>query len=398
MPGALEPGRGVSAPARARAPSRSSAVATGLDVLVSDEFQPLRGLRIGLITNQTGIDRERRSTIDLLHAAPGVKLTALFSPEHGIRGALDEKVPDGRDDKTGLPIYSLYGATRAPKPAQLADCDALVFDIQDIGCRFYTYISTLGECLTVAGQAKKKFFVLDRPNPIGGQRVEGPVLAAARSFTGWHEVPIRHGMTVGELARMFNAERALGVDLEVVPCVGWERDQWFDGTGLPWVNPSPNMRTLSAATLYPGIGLLEFCQLSVGRGTDRPFEILGAPYIDDRALAQTLNAALLDGVRFVPVRFTPLTSTFAGQECGGVQIVLTDRDVLNAVDLGVVIASTLHRLYPRHLQLEKMDRLLADPATLAAIREGRPLHSIRAAWAPERERFRERRAAFLLYR
>jgi uncharacterized protein YbbC (DUF1343 family) len=308
VPGAIAPGRGVITGAR---PPEVTGVhdrtLTGIEVLAREQFKPLRGLRVGLITNQTGIDRSRRSTIDILHHAPDVKLVALFSPEHGIRGVLDEKVGDSRDEKTGLPIYSLYGATRAPSAEQLANCDALVFDIQDIGCRFYTYISTLGECLTAAGKTRKKFFVLDRPNPVGGTRVEGPMLAGARSFTGWHEIPVRHGMTVGELAKMFNAERSLGADLTVIECEGWERGQWFDETGLPWVNPSPNMRSLSAAALYPGVGLLEFCNLSVGRGTDRPFEKVGAPYVDDQALARELNAAALDGVRFVPIRFTSIS-------------------------------------------------------------------------------------------
>lgn len=399
VPGALGAGRGVAVGARPpKIVGTHGRVRTGIDVLERDGFKLLSGLRVGLITNQTGIDRARRSTIDVLREAPGVQLVALFSPEHGIRGVLDEKVGDSRDEKTGLPIHSLYGESRAPLPEQLDGCDALVFDIQDIGCRFYTYISTLGECLTAASKAGKKFFVLDRPNPVGGVRVEGPMLGGARSFTGWHELPVRHGMTAGELAQMFNTERSLGADLVVVKCEGWERGQWFDETGLPWINPSPNMRSLHAAALYPGVGLLEFCQLSVGRGTDRPFEKVGAPYIDDQVLARELNTAALDGVRFVPIRFTPTASVFAGKECRGVEILVLDRDALDAVDLGLTLARTLQRLHPAELKIEKMEKLLVHPPTLAALREGRPLTSIRAGWVKEREEFRARREKFLLYR
>lgn len=398
VPGELPPGPASTASPSSRRAPKISTVETGADVLSRDKGALLKGLRVGLITNHTGIDRNRRATIDVLYKAPGVKLVALFSPEHGIRGQMDEKVSDSRDEKTGLPIYSLYGATRAPSPEQLAECDALVFDIQDIGCRFYTYISTLGECLTAAGKAGKKVFVLDRPNPIGGVLVEGPVLSADRSFVAWHELPVRHGMTVGELAKMFNEERDLGVDLTVVPCEGWSRDQWFDQTGQPWINPSPNMRSLTAATLYPGVGLLEFCSVSVGRGTDRPFELFGAPYIDDARLASEMNAAGLTGVSFVPVRFTPKASVFAGKECAGVQLIVTNREALNAVELGVTLATILQRLHPQELQLEKMAKLLGDRATLDAIRAGEPLSKIRTLWAEARERFRERRERFLIYR
>ena len=400
VPGALawEPGGASGAAPERPAVQRAAPVLTGIDVLERAEFAALRGLKIGLITNQTGIDRERRSTIDLLHKAPGVQLTALFSPEHGLRGALDEKIADSRDERTGLPIHSLYGESRAPTAAQLAGIDALVFDIADIGCRFYTYISTLGECLTAAAQAGKKFIVLDRPNPVTGAHVEGPMLTEGRSFTAWHELPVRHGMTAGELAGMFAAERAPGVDLTVIACQGWTRDMWFDETGLPWADPSPNMRTLTAATLYPGVGLLEFCNVSVGRGTDRPFELLGAPYIDDRALAAAVNAAGMPGLRAIPARFTPRASVFAGQECGGVQLFVTDRDAFSPLDLGVVLATTLQRLYPEEVKIGRLGKLLAHPATLAAIRAGEPLAEVQALWSAERELFRARRAAHLIYR
>jgi uncharacterized protein YbbC (DUF1343 family)/CubicO group peptidase (beta-lactamase class C family) len=398
VPGALAWQPGGASSGAATAAISKTAVLTGIDVLVRDQFATLRGLKIGLITNQTGVDRTRRSTIDLLHQAPGLQLVALFSPEHGIRGALDEKVADSRDDRTGLPIHSLYGATRAPTAAQLAGVDALVFDIQDIGCRFYTYISTLGECLVAAAQAGKKIIVLDRPNPLGGLRVEGPMLAAERSFTAWHELPVRHGMTVGELAMLFAAERAPKVDLTVVPCEGWTRSAWFDETNLPWVNPSPNMRSLTTATLYPGVGLLEFCDVSVGRGTERPFEFLGAPYLDERAFAAALAAGELAGIRFVPVRFTPNTSVFAGKECRGVQMIVTNRDAFSPLDLGILLATTLHRAHPGEAHIERLAKLLAHPPTLAAIQRGESLDAIKALWASEREPFRPKRETFLLYR
>ena len=395
VPGALAPQPGTAAPT-ARATATAN-VLTGLDVLVRDRFAPLRGLRVGLITNHTGIDRQRRRNIDLLAKADGVTLVALFSPEHGIAGKADDKVGDTRDEATGLPVFSLYGEGRAPKPEHLAGLDALVFDIQDSGCRLYTYSSTLGECLAAAAQAKLKFFVLDRPNPIGGVLVDGPVREGAASFTAWHDVPVRHGLTLGELARMYNTERALSADLTVIPCEGWTRDLWWDQTGLPWVSPSPNMRSLTAATLYPGVGLIEFCNVSVGRGTDRPFELAGAPYIDDRAFAAALNAEQLPGVRFIPTRFTPTGHLFSGKDCGGVQIIVTDRDSLNPVEVGLALARTLQRQHPAEWNGAQLARLLVHPATEAAVRDLREIGAMKAAWLPARESFAERRRKVLIY-
>ena len=280
VPGALPPREDSATAGRLRpsaAPVDTAApVLNGIDVLAKNKFAQLKGLKLGLITNHTGQDRARNATIDLLHKAPGVSLVALFSPEHGIRGALDEKVSDSKDEQTGLPVFSLYGVRRTPAPEQLAGLDALVFDIQDIGCRFYTYPATLINCMESAAKAKKKFIVLDRANPIGGNAVEGPLLVGTNSFVAWHKVPLRHGMTLGEVARMVNAERGFNADLTVIPVEGWSRSQWFDEFGQPWTNPSPNMRSLAAAALYPGVGLLEQA-ISVGRGTDTPFEVVGAP-------------------------------------------------------------------------------------------------------------------------
>lgn len=374
----------------------SNKVLNGIDVLKRRNFAPLKGSRIGLVTNHTGRDRKGNTTIDLLHRSPELKLVALFSPEHGIRGELDEKVADGRDAQTGLPVYSLYGERRAPAPEQLAGLDALVFDIQDIGCRFYTYVSTMGLCLEAAGKAGLRFVVLDRVNPINGTANEGPLHVGKPEFVAFHKVPLRHGLTAGELARMFNAERGWNANLEVVPLAGWKRDMWFDETGLPWRNPSPNMRNLTAATFYPGVGLVEF-SISVGRGTPSPFEILGAPYVDENRLAAELTAAKLPGVRFEPTRFTPESSVFKGESCGGVKLLLTDRHVLNSVDLGIVIASALQRLYPGRFALDKVDRLLRHPPTLEAIRAGQSLAEIKAGWNMELGDFQARRRAFLIY-
>ena len=395
VPGALLPDPALAAPAPE--PKEDEPVLNGIDVLKRDKFRQLRGRKIGLITNHTGIDRQRNSTIDLLHSAPDLELIALFSPEHGIRGDLDQEgIGDGKDEKTGLPVYSLYGERRSPAPEQLAGIDTLVFDIQDIGCRFYTYISTMANCLEAAGKAKIRFVVLDRVNPIG-PLVEGPVLTSERSFVAAHEIPLRHGMTAGELARMINAERKFGADLGVIRCEGGSPLRWFDRSGLPWQNPSPNMRGPTAATLYPGVGLLEFCKLSVGRGTDTPFEILGAPYIDELMLSSELNRAGLPGVRFVPARFTPSGSVFAGEECRGVKILLTDREVFRAADLGMLLASTLQRLHGDNPELGKMGRLLGDEATLTAIQSGVSPEGLRSVRDRGVAGFLEARRPYLLY-
>ena len=391
VPEALPP-RGVTP----EKPLAQAVVLNGIDSLERQNYAPLKGLRVGLITNHTGTDRRRNPTIDLLKAAPGVRLTALFSPEHGIRGAVDEKVADSVDERTGLPVYSLYGERRTPAAAQLAGLDALVFDIQDIGCRFYTYVATMGNCLEAAAGARLKFFVLDRVNPINGAAIEGPVHAGKPSFTAFHEVPLRHGMTVGELARMFNVERGWGADLTVIRLDGWQRDFWFDQTAQPWTHPSPNMRTLNAATLYPGVGLLETA-VSVGRGTDTPFEIVGAPYVNDGKLAEEMNRANLAGVRFIPVRFQPTASVFKGQMCEGVSIVLTDRQRLAAVEVGVALALAFQRLYPGQFALDKVNTLLQHRPTLDAIKAGKSLAEIRRLWLADLDKFKQRREGFLLY-
>ncbi len=399
VPGALaaapEPEPGTTAERTNANPPRLRTL-NGIDVLEREEFAPLKGLRVGLITNHTGEDRNRNPTIDLLKNAPGVELKALFSPEHGIRGAVDEGVGDSVDRKTGLPIYSLYGERSKPTPEQLKDLDALVYDIQDIGCRFYTYTATMGLTLAAAGEHGKKYFVLDRANPINGVTVDGPVRLGRESFVAFHAVPLRYGMTIGELARMCNAEHNCKADLTVIPVENWRREAWLDQTGLPWTNPSPNMRSLPAAILYPGVGLLESA-LSVGRGTDTPFEVAGAPYIDDVKLAEALNQAGLTGVSFLPIRFTPTYSVYQGQSCKGVYILLTDRDRCNVVDVGLLIAETVYRLYPKDFDPDKMRHLLLHPPTLEAVKADKPLAEIRALWQKDLDAFMQRRAKYLIY-
>jgi uncharacterized protein YbbC (DUF1343 family) len=372
-------------------------VLNGIDVLKRDGFSKLKGRRIGLVTNQTGVDRDGRSTIDLLYQAEGVQLVALFSPEHGIRGEVEGLIDDSKDEKTGLPIYSLHGARKRPTKEHLQGIDTLVYDIQDIGCRFYTYETTLGYILEIAAEHKRKVVVLDRPNPIG-DIVEGPLLdAKLQSFVGYHPLPLRHGMTIGELARLFNRERKISAELEVIPVEGWNRSELFDKTNLLWVDPSPNMRTLAAALLYPGVGLLETTNISVGRGTDRPFEIFGAPWIDARRLAAALSSAGLPGVRFVPTRFTPKRSTYAGKECGGVQIYIDDWRQFQSLPLGMTIAYHLRKLYPEQWQIKGYGRLLAHPPTLEALERGDTPEQIMKMWQPELERFQKTRQEYLLY-
>ncbi len=380
-------------------PTGGASTSNGIDVLVNRKFVPLQGMRIGLITNHTGIDKSLNPTIDLLRSAPGVQLKALFSPEHGIRGVADEKISDSVDEKSLLPVYSLYGETRKPRPEQLRDLDALVFDIQDIGARFYTYISTLALAMEAANEAGIKFFVLDRINPITGTRFEGPVRPDETSFIAYHPIPIRHGMTVGELAGMFREELNMkALDLTVIPIEGWKREYWQDQSGLPWINTSPNMRSLTAATLYPGVCLLERTTMSVGRGTSTPFELIGAPYIDAERFAAALNAASLPGVQFAPERFTPNASVFKGQSCEGARLTLTDRDRFDSVRTGIVIVATLQKLYPESFNLEKVNDLLRHPETIAMIRNDAPIEAIVSSWLGEQNEFETRRAKYLLYK
>jgi uncharacterized protein YbbC (DUF1343 family) len=339
------------------------------------------------------------STIDVLASAAGVTLTALFSPEHGIRGALDASVPSTTDEKTRLPIYSLYGATERPSAEMLAGLDAIVIDLQDIGARFYTYMTSMAYVMEECAKHHVKVVVLDRPNPIGGD-VEGPALdASAVGFTGYlPQMPVRHGLTIGELARVFNGVRAIGADLTVVPMTNWRRAEYFDETSLEWVNPSPNMRSERAALLYPGLGAFESTNLSVGRGTDTPFEQIGAPWIDGTRLADALNARRIPGVRFYATRFTPASSVFANQECQGVSIVITDRAALRPVRAGVEIASAVVRLFPGKLTIDTAAKLFGSRDGLARIAAGDDPAAIAASWTTAENAWVELTARYLLYR
>lgn len=377
--------------------SQPTAVLNAIDVLVENEFAALDGSSVGLITNQTGQSRTSKSTIDLLFESPNIELSALFSPEHGIRGTFEEAVDDSIDKQTGLRVYSLYGDTRKPTPESLEGLDALVFDIQDIGCRFYTYISTMGLAMEAAAENGLSFYVLDRVNPIDGVTVDGPIRRGESHFIAFHDIPIRHGMTVGELAQLIRVDNKLDVDLTIVPLQNWQRSMLFDETGLPWVNPSPNMRSLTQALLYPGIGLLETTQLSVGRGTDTPFEVIGAPYINHLELAEELNRLNLPGIRFIPIQFTPDASKFSGEKCQGVNIILTDRKSCPIVDVGIAIAHTLHRLYAPDFDIEKFDHLLRHPYVIEQIQDNQSWESIVVSWRNEVDEFYKRRAPYLLY-
>jgi uncharacterized protein YbbC (DUF1343 family)/CubicO group peptidase (beta-lactamase class C family) len=379
-------------------PLQNGQVDTGIDVLESKYFAPLQGMSVGLITNQSGRDLNGQSTIDVLDHAPGVKLVAIFTPEHGLYGRAEGKVSSGRDPKTGLPVYSLYGVTRRPTPEMMQGINALVYDIQDVGVRYYTFIATMAYALDTAAHYHIPIFVLDRPDPINGVVVEGPILDRnLLSFVGYFPMPVRNGMTMGELAEMFNHEDHIGADLDVIRMTGWDRQDWFDETGLEWVNPSPNLRNLTEEVLYPGLGMLEGSNISVGRGTDTPFEVLGAPWIQAKQLSDYLNSRDIQGVRFIPLDFTPADSKFAHQTCHGISIVVLSRRALNSPELGVELASALYKLYPSQFEIEKTLPLLGSREVIGAIKAGKDPRGIELAWQQALNSFRQTRQKYLLY-
>jgi uncharacterized protein YbbC (DUF1343 family)/CubicO group peptidase (beta-lactamase class C family) len=397
---ALAMNDGLSSARQPTASPRVRAAKLGIDVLVADDFAELAGQRVGLITNHTGIDSAGISTVERLHRAPNVRLVALFSPEHGITGKLDQsRISDSVDQPTGKPVFSLYGESRKPSQEQLELLDTLVFDIQDIGCRFYTYPSTMGLAMEAAAEAGKRFVVLDRPNPISGDIVEGPMIDTGdSSFVAFYNVPVRHGMTIGELARMYKAEKGLDVELVVVEMEGWRRSDYLYDTGLTWINPSPNMRSLTAAVLYPGIGLLEFTNVSVGRGTDAPFEVMGAPWIRERELAEFINQAGPPGVRAVPVRFTPNASKFAGESCGGVNFVITDWQRFRSLELGLVVARALRTLYRDDWQTKEYMKLLRNKTVFDRVMAGDETSEIQKSVKSDLADFLRRRKQFEIYK
>jgi uncharacterized protein YbbC (DUF1343 family) len=386
---------------------------TGIDVLEAQKFAPLAGKRVGLITNQTGVDRNGRSTIDLLFHAPGVKLVALFSPEHGIRGNVDERIGSSTDSATGLPIYSLYGETLRPTDAMLAGVDTLVFDIQDAGVRFYTYITTMGYAMEAAAAHHIAFYVLDRPDPLNGERVEGPMLDRDRvSFVGYFPMPVRMGMTLGEMAQMFNAENKIGCDLHVVRMRNWRRAMWFDETGLPWVNPSPNLRSFRGEILYPALEILQAGGVSVGRGTDRPFERVGAPWIPRKEFVDEMNHRSLPGVRFLADEFTPATGPLAGVPCEGARVQVTDRTAFEPLLTGIALATQLAKLADtgyndaQPMGAEPNDRafrwkglieLVGNAEAIRRLGQGDPPSTIVASWKKDIDAFRQMRSKYLIY-
>jgi uncharacterized protein YbbC (DUF1343 family) len=387
--------RGFLNSARAAGSPRTK---TGIDVLEQQNFAPLRGRRIGLITNQTGVDSAGRRTIDVLAHAEGVKLVALLSPEHGIEGRADETVANASDPATGLPIYSLYGATRRPTLEMLANLDALVYDIQDAGVRFYTYVTTMGYSMEEAAKHHLSFFVLDRPDILGGEVIEGPVLDVDKtSFVAYFPMPVRFAMTVGELAEMFNAENRIAVDLHVIKMRNWHRNKTYDQTGLAWVAPSPNLRTLRAAFLYPGIEILQAGGVSVGRGTDAPFEQFGAPWIHAETLVAELDGREIPGVSFTPTQFTPNDGLYKGQACGGVSLRVTDQASFRSMLMGLHIIQTLGHLYPQNFEVAKTIELLGSLSTVEQLERGERPRAIIAGWAPQLDDFRSVRRKYLLY-
>jgi uncharacterized protein YbbC (DUF1343 family) len=394
--------------------SNEHLVRTGLDVLRAQAFAPLRGLRLGLVTHPAAVDRELRHAVQVLAEAPGVRLAALFGPEHGFLGDAQDLVGvgDSADPLSALRVYSLYGNTFAslrPTEEQLRGLDALVIDLQDVGSRYYTFQATMLLCLEAASRWKLRTVILDRPNPLGGAAVEGPALAPGyQSFVGMHPLATRHGMTMGELARLYQKELGLTGELLVIPCTGWRRDGDFDQTGLPWVLPSPNMPTVETAFVYPGQCLLEGTNLSEGRGTTRPFELCGAPWIDARQLGQRLQDENLPGVAFRPAWYRPTFHKFAGQTCGGVQLHVLDREAFRPVRTGLAVLAALRELSGERFDWRRepyefvadrlaIDLLFGSDRERRALEAGDSARAIARAWEKEEEAFRRRRQEFLLY-
>jgi len=375
-------------------------VKVGLEVLRDSDFQILKGKKVGLITNATGVTSDGKSSIDLLFSAKDVKLVALFGPEHGLRADVDQYVSSSKDEKTGLPVYSLYGkdGTR-PSEESLKGIDVLVYDIQDVGVRFYTYITTMAVCMEEAKKAGIEFIVLDRPNMNNGIDVDGCVLdeELRGGFASYYPIPIRHGLTVGELAKLFNDHFKIGCKLEVVKMEGWKREMYYDDTGLPWINPSPNIRNVTQVILYPGVALTEAANVSVGRGTYAPFEVVGAPYIDGKKLADELNGRKLPGLRFEPISFVPDSTKFRGEKCGGVRIHLEHRDLLNVISAGMNIVEALYKLYPNEYKIEANDGLIGSKSVPEKIKKGVPLAEIMKECQPKIEEFKKIREKYLLY-
>jgi len=374
-------------------------VQPGLDVLEGERFAPLKGRHVGLITNHTGVDFNGKSSIELLAHAPGVELVALFSPEHGIAGHADENVASSKDASTGVPIYSLYGEHLRPTAEMLKGIDTLVFDVQDAGVRFYTYTTTMAYSMEEAAKHNIEFFVLDRPNPISGDIVEGPMLDPDKTgFVGYFPVPVRYGLTIGELAQLYNTESHINCVLHVIGMKNWHRNYFYESTGLRWIPPSPNLRTMKGAILYPGLEILQNAGVSVGRGTETPFEEFGAPWINGEEIADGLNARDLPGVRFSNQPFIPVSGLYAGQHCGGVGIKVTDRAAARSMRVGLEIALLLQKKYPEHFDAAKTITLLGNEATVQDLKSDMPAQQIIANWIKDLNDFEVIRRRYVLYK
>ena len=387
------------ADAKTKHSGHAARVQTGLDVLEAQKFAPLRGKHIGVITNHTGLDSQGRSTVDALSHATGLQVVALFSPEHGLAGRNDENVASSKDPSTGLPVYSLYGETRRPTEEMLKGIDALVFDVQDAGVRFYTYTVTMAYCMEEAAKHNIAFFVLDRPNPLGGEIVEGPMLDADKTnFVGYLPMPVRYGLTIGELAQLFNGENHIGADLHVISMRNWHRNYFFESTGIKWIPPSPNLRTIKGSIVYPGIEILQSAGVSVGRGTQTPFEEFGAPWLNGDEVATSLNAVHLPGLHFAGQPFIPVVGLYSGQRCGGVAIRIIDRFAVRSMRLGLEIAAILQRLYPKEFNSAKLIELVGNADTIQQLQSGVAPDKIVASWSDSLAAFDKVRRRYFFYK
>ncbi len=384
---------------RHKSTPRAGRVQTGLDVLESQKFAPLRGKHIGIITNHTGLDSQGKSTIELLAHAPGVQVVAIFSPEHGLGGQLDERLSSSKDPSTGLHVFSLYGETLRPTDEMLKGVDTLVFDIQDAGVRFYTYTVTMAYAMEEAAKRNIAFYVLDRPNPLGGEIIEGPMLDPDKTnFVAYFPIPVRYALTIGELAQFFNSENHINTDLHVIAMKNWHRNYFFESTGVRWIPPSPNLRTLKGSIVYPGLEILQSAGVSVGRGTEAPFEEFGAPWMDGEKVASALNAAHLPGLKFVSQPFIPVTGLYAGKRCNGVGIRIGDRGAVRSMRMGLEIAALLQKMYPQNFDVSKTIVLLGNSETVQKLAEDASPAEIVASWQASLSDYDKTRRRYLLYK
>jgi uncharacterized protein YbbC (DUF1343 family) len=388
-----------TATAKNKSRARAGRVQTGLDVLESQKFAALRGKHIGIITNHTGLDSQGKSIIELLAHAPGVQVVAIFSPEHGLGGQLDERLSSSKDPSTGLHVFTLYGETLRPTDEMLQGVDTLVFDLQDAGVRFYTYTVTMAYAMEEAAKRNIAFYVLDRPNPLGGEIIEGPMLDADKTnFVAYFPIPVRYALTIGELAQLFNSENHINADLHVIAMKNWHRNYFFESTGIRWIPPSPNLRTLKGSIVYPGLEILQNAGVSVGRGTEAPFEEFGAPWMEGEKVASALNAAHLPGLKFVTQPFIPVTGLYAGKRCNGVGIRVADRAAIRSMRMGLEVAALLQKMYPQNFEASKTVVLLGNAETVRKLEDGTSPADIVSGWQASLTDYDKTRRRYLLYK